>query len=61
MTQGQATFLHENVGSYLGLTLVAAVALLFGLMIWQAAFGQNPVANAMSKAFYSQEQISRQL
>ena len=61
MTQGQAAFLHENVGSYLGLTLVAAVALFFGLMIWQTAFGQNPVANLMAQALASQEQISQQL
>lgn len=56
ITQGQATLLHQNIGSYLGLMLVGSVSLMFALMIWQTAFGQNPVANAMAQALYNEQQ-----
>jgi hypothetical protein len=61
MTQGQATLLQSNVRSFLGLALVGSVALMFGLMIWQTAFGENPVANAMAKTIYGQQELAQQL
>jgi hypothetical protein len=61
ITRGQANFWHAHVNSYLGLLLVASVAGWFGLMIWQSAFNQNPVADAMAKAFYANQALTKQL
>lgn len=58
MTQGQATYLNQNIGTVVGSLLIASVALAFGLIIWHAAFGQNPVADALSKAIYQQQQYA---
>lgn len=57
ITQGQATALNQNVGTYLGLICVGSFALLMGLLIWQAAGNDNPLANAMAKTLYSQENL----
>lgn len=56
-TFGQATFLRSNVHSFVGLTLVAAVALWYGLQIWQAAGNNDPLAGAMASALYERQTI----
>ena len=55
ITQGQATLLGSYIHSYIGLLLVGSVAFMFALLIWQAAFDQNPLTNAMSKMLYNQQ------
>ena len=57
ITRGQATLLGENVRSFgglsfVGLSFVASFSLAMALLIWQTAFDENPVANAMAKALY---------
>jgi hypothetical protein len=54
ITRGQATFLSENVGTWFGMLLIGSFALLMGLLIWQTAFNENPIANAMAKTMYAQ-------
>jgi hypothetical protein len=60
ITQGQATLLQSQIRSYIALALIGSFAAAMALMIWQAAFGQNPLANAMAKTLYS-EQGAQQL
>ncbi len=38
--------------SFVGLSFVASFSLAMALLIWQTAFDENPVANAMAKALY---------
>lgn len=56
-TLGQASFLRSNVNTFLGLLLVASVALWFGLHIWQAAGNSDPVATALSSALTERQTI----
>ena len=48
-TYGQARFLHENINTFIGLAFVASFALMMGLIVWHAAFGQNPLANFIAQ------------
>jgi len=55
MTQGQSDYLHQNINSFLGITLVASVSFGFSIMIWQAAFDENVVATAIAHTLYKQQ------
>ena len=44
-TQGEATFLHQNINSFLALIFVGSFALAMGLLMVNLAFGYNPVMN----------------
>ena len=46
-TQGQATFFHQNVNSFIALMFVGSFALAMGLLMVNVAFGYNPVANLL--------------
>jgi|GEM_PF-2684921 len=45
ITLGQATYIHQNINSFLALTFVGSFALCVGLIVWQAALGTNPIAD----------------
>ena len=49
LTSGQASFLHQTINSYIALLFVAVFALMVGLMIWNASFGYNPLARALTQ------------
>lgn len=57
ITRGQATLLRSNVGTYLGIALVGSFALLMGLLIWQAAFNENPIANSLATELYNESNL----
>lgn len=42
--------LGARIHTFVALALVGSVALMFALLIWQAASGENPLANAMANA-----------
>jgi len=46
-TEGQATFFHQNINSFIALTFVGSLALAMGLFMVNIAFGYNPVANLL--------------
>ncbi len=47
----------SNVNTFLGTLLLATFALWASLVMWRAAFGENPLANAFSAAIASETQI----
>ena len=57
ITQGEARYVNQNVGSVVGCALVGTIALMFGLMIWQAAVGTNPIESAFAQTLYSEKQF----
>jgi len=57
ITRGQAASLQSSVGTWFGILLIGSFAFLMGLLIWQSAFNENPIANAMATAMYSQTQL----
>jgi len=59
ITQGQATLLQSQIRSYIALALIGSFSIAMALMIWQAAFGQNPIANAMAKTLYNEQQAQQ--
>lgn len=40
--------LLSNINSFLGMLLLSSVALGAGLLMWQTAFGTNPLARAFA-------------
>jgi hypothetical protein len=56
MTLGQANSLHSNINSFVALLLVGVFALLMGLLIWQASFGENPSIKAFSASVAQETQ-----
>ena len=44
------TFLDTQVHSIIGLSFVAAFALLMGLAVWHAAVGNNPIADFIAQS-----------
>ncbi len=48
--------INSNVNGFLALMFVGVFALGAGLLIWHAAFGENPIANAMTSELVSQYQ-----
>jgi len=55
ITKGQATILNSEIRSWVGLLLVGSVTLGFALILWQAAFDENPLANTIASVLYQQE------
>lgn len=43
ITRGQAISLKSNINSVIALMFVGSFALMCGLMVWNSAFGENPV------------------
>lgn len=56
MTLGQASWLHENVNLLAALTLVAVFSLGAWLVLWHAAYDQNPIATLIAESLYTQQQ-----
>ena len=44
-TKGEATFLHQNINSFIALAFVGSFALMMGLVMLNVAFGYNPIVN----------------
>lgn len=53
-TLGQVQYFRANVNSFIGLFFVASFALMIGLIIWNAAFGHNPLADFIAQAMVTQ-------
>lgn len=49
-------FLRSNINGFIALVCVGCVALSAWLIIWQSAFGENPVANAMAAQLSAEKQ-----
>jgi len=56
---GNTTLLNARIHSFVALAFVGSFAAAMALMIWQAAFGQNPIANAMAKTLYNEQQAQQ--
>lgn len=61
MTRGQAIYLSQHVNSAVGLCFIGSFSLIMGLLIWHAAFGENPVAEALSQTVYARDTNSSML
>jgi hypothetical protein len=57
-TFGQAQYLRANVNSFVGLLFVASFALMIALIIWNAAFDHNPLADFIAQAMAAQTTTS---
>ncbi len=49
-TTSQAEAFNTNINSYIALLFVGSFALGVGLVVWQAAVGDNPIADFMVKS-----------
>lgn len=53
-TSGQAKYISANINSFIALAFVGTFALATGLLIWHAAFGENPIATVFASSGYAQ-------
>lgn len=53
-TSGQAKYISANINSFIALAFVSTFALATGLLIWHAAFGENPIATVFASSGYAQ-------
>lgn len=51
-TSGQAKYINANINSFIALVFVGTFALATGLLIWHAAFGENPIATVFAANVY---------
>ncbi|HVY72501.1 MAG TPA: hypothetical protein VG984_00390 [Candidatus Paceibacterota bacterium] len=49
LTQRNVSIFRSWINPAISLLFVGSFALGAGLLIWHAAFGENPIANAMAK------------
>jgi hypothetical protein len=46
-TRGQTLSFRSNVNTYICLAFIFSFSLACGLVLWDAAFGDNPIANLL--------------
>lgn len=57
MINYKKTVLNSRVNTWLGSLLIGVWSLACGLIMWNASFDQNPVANALSALIYNETQL----
>ena len=58
MIDYKQTILQSRINTIIGSLLIGSWSLGCGLILWQASFDQNPIANAFAKAIYSETDVS---
>lgn len=56
-TTGQANALHANINSFIALLFVGSFSLAMWLVVWQVAFGENPIANAFAEIIFKESSL----
>lgn len=51
----EKSILLSQVNFYISITFIGVFAFAAGLLIWHAATGQNPIADAMAQQLYAEQ------